>query len=84
MIRNMLKKNTVKVGVSRLRRLSRGWRNRPGAIQSRWRWSRRLKQARADTRMLGRQLAQKQWWRKRRLYSQVEDKVALVKVFVRV
>jgi hypothetical protein len=86
----MLKKHAVILGVSGLRRLSRGWlggcrlRNRSGAIQSGWRWSRRLKQARVDTRVLRGRRAQKQWRWERRPRSQVEDKVALVTVLVRV
>ena len=90
LVRNMLKKHAVILGVSGLRRLSRGWlggcrlRNRSGAIQSGWRWSRRLKQARVDTRVLRGRRAQKQWRWERRPRSQVEDKVALVTVLVRV
>ena len=86
----MLKKQAVILGVSRLRRLSREWlggcrlRNRSGAIQRGWRWSRRLEQARVDTRVLRRRLAQKQWRRKRRPRSQVEDKMAVVTVILRV
>jgi hypothetical protein len=58
LVRNMLKKHAVILGVSGLRRLSRGWlggcrlRNRSGAIQSGRRWSRRLEQAWVDTRVL--------------------------------
>ena len=59
-------------------------RNRSGAIQSGWRWSRRLEQAWVDTRVLSSRFAQIQWWRERRPRSQVEDKVALVTVLVRV
>ena len=59
-------------------------RNRSGAIQCGWRWSRRLEQARVDTRVLRRRLAQKQWRRKRRPRSQVEDKMAVVTVILRV
>jgi hypothetical protein len=90
LVRNMLKKQAVILGVSRLRRLSREWlggcrlRNRSGAIQRGWRWSRRLEQARVDTRVLRRRLAQKQWRRKRRPRSQVEDKMAVVTVILRV
>ena len=90
LVRNMLKKQAVILGVFRLRCCSRGWlggcrlRNRSGAIQSGWRWSRRLEQAWVDTRVLSSRFAQKQWWRERRPRSQVEDKVALVTVLVRV
>ena len=90
MVRNMLKENTLILEVLGLRCCSRGWlggcrlRNRSGAIQSGWRWGRRLKQARVDTRVLSSRFAQKQWWRERRPRSQVEDKVALVTVLVRV
>ena len=65
LVRNMLKKHAVILGVSGLRCYSRGWlggcrlRNRSGAIQRGWRWSRRLEQARVDTRVLRRRLAQK-------------------------
>jgi hypothetical protein len=86
----MLNENAVILEVSGLRCCSRGWlggrrlRNRSGAIQCGWRWSRRLEQAWVDTRVLSSRFAQKQWWRERRLRSQVEDKVAFLAVLVRV